>query len=178
MMRDTAKNAVKKEVAEGVAENVVKKEVVEETTEKLAKDAVEKTTDDITKTATNIEEKSGTLNSHFKWKSKDPLVGDVANAIDDAIPGKVSDVNKVIRDPSGRTITDLDIELDDVVIQVKSGGGKGLTTQLETTAKAIGKEVIGYVPNVKPSILKGASAKGFKVFTKLDDMINYLKGVK
>ena len=38
MMRDTAKNAVKKEVAEGVAENAVEKEVVEKTTEKAIKD--------------------------------------------------------------------------------------------------------------------------------------------
>ena len=61
MMRDTAKNAVKKEVAEGVAENAVKKEVVEETTEKLVKETVEKTTDDIAKTATEINERSSDI---------------------------------------------------------------------------------------------------------------------
>ena len=73
MMRDTAKNAVKrevageavektgKEVAEGVAENAVKKEVAEETTEKLAKDAVEKTTDDIAKTAIEINKRSNDI---------------------------------------------------------------------------------------------------------------------
>lgn len=82
-------------------------------------------------------------------------MGDISNAIDDAIPGKVSNVNKMIRDSSGRIITDLDIELDHVVIQVKSGGGKGLTRQLERTAYVTGKEVIGYCPDVKPSVLKG-----------------------
>lgn len=111
-----------------------------------------------------------------KWTSSDPLVGDVATAIDDAIPGMVQDVNKIIRDSSGRIVTDLDIELNDVVIQVKSGGGKGLTTQLENTASATGKITVGYVPDAKPSIIKGAEAKGFQVFTDLDELINYLKG--
>lgn len=99
----------------------------------------------------------------------------MANAIDDAIPGKVSNVNKVIRDSTGRIITDLDIELDNAVIQVKSGGGKGLTTQLKNTASATGKEAIGYVPDAKPSIIKGAEANGFKVFTDLNDLLGYLK---
>ena len=58
MMRDTAKNAVKKEVAEGVAENAVEKEVAEETTEKLVKETVEKTTDDIAKTVTDVEKEN------------------------------------------------------------------------------------------------------------------------
>ena len=119
---------------------------------------------------------SNSQNSSSGWSSKDPLVGDVANAIDDTIPGKVSDVNRVIRDSDGRIITDLDIELDNAVIQVKSGGGKGLTTQLINTANATGKEAIGYVPDAKPSIIKGAEANGFKVFTNLNELINYLKG--
>ena len=124
--------------------------------------------------ATSVSAKGGL--GAGKWQSKDPLVGDVANAIDDAMPGKVTDVNKIIKDTSGQIITDLDIELDNIVIQVKSGGGKGLTTQLKNTASATGKETIGYVPDAKPSIIKGAETNGFKVFTNLEDLINYLKG--
>lgn len=38
-------------------------------------------------------------------------------------------LNKVVYRPAGSILTDLDIELDNIVIQVKAGGGKGLTKQ-------------------------------------------------
>lgn len=119
----------------------------------------------------------GTATSRI-FTSSDPLVGDLATAIDKAIPGKVVDVNRIIKDPSGRILTDLDIELDNIIIQVKSGGGKGLTTQLENTAKATGKTVIGYGPDIKSSVLKGAQQKGYEVFTNLDDLLKYIQSVK
>ncbi|GHU61376.1 hypothetical protein FACS189418_0930 [Clostridia bacterium] len=46
------------------------------------------------------------------FTSSDPLVGDLATAIDKAVPGKVVDVNRIIKDSSGRILTDLDIELE------------------------------------------------------------------
>ena len=43
----------------------------------------------------------------------------------------------------GRILTDYDIELDNFIIQVKSGTAKGLTTQIQNTAASTGKTVIG-----------------------------------
>ena len=110
------------------------------------------------------------------WESTDPLVGDLANSIDDAMPGKVIDVNKVVKNTDGRIVTDFDIELDNAVIQVKSGGGKGLTTQLKNTSSVTTKEVVAYVPDAKPSIIKSVLENDYKIFTDIEDLINYLKG--
>ena len=61
------------------------------------------------------------------FTSSDKYVGETANAIEFKFPGKVVDVNKNVYRYDGTKLTDFDIELDSVVIQVKSGGGKGLT---------------------------------------------------
>ncbi len=56
----------------------------------------------------------------------------MATQIEQSIPGRVTSVNKVIYRLDGSILTDLDIELDNIVIQVKTGDGKGLTKQLVT----------------------------------------------
>ena len=66
------------------------------------------------------------------------------------------------------------LELDNIVIQVKTGGGKGLTKQLVESANYTGKIAIGYVPNIKPSVLKEANENGFQVFRNTDDLIEFI----
>jgi len=51
----------------------------------------------------------------------------------------------------GTILTDFDIELDNIVIQVKSGSGKGLTSQMIETATGTQKLVIRYTPDLNPS---------------------------
>ena len=81
------------------------------------------------------------------------------------------------KDPTtGKTITDFDIETDNAVIQVKSGGGKGLTTQMKNTSTATSKEVIAYGPKLKPSVIKNVEEAGYKVFTTEKELIDYLGG--
>ena len=58
------------------------------------------------------------------FTSKDPLVGELATQIEKEVPGKVIAVNKKVYRDDGSVLTDLDIELDNIVIQVKSGGEK------------------------------------------------------
>ena len=58
------------------------------------------------------------------FTSKDPLVGSVATQIEQKLLGRVASVNKVVYRSDGSILTDLDIELDSIVIQVKTGGGK------------------------------------------------------
>ena len=53
-----------------------------------------------------------------------------------------------------------------------------MVSQLERTAKTTSKTVIGYGPALKGSIVKGANAKGFKVFRSESELIEYLKNLK
>jgi RHS repeat-associated protein len=92
------------------------------------------------------------------FTSPDPLVGQLATKIEAAYPGHVVGVNVPIRDSAGRLITEVDILLRNAAIQVKSGGGKGLTSQLARTEQATGLPAIGYGPNLKPSILQSCTA--------------------
>lgn len=92
------------------------------------------------------------------FASTDPLVGSLATKIDAAYPGHVLGVNVPVRDAAGKLITDADILLKNGIVQVKSGGGKGLTSQLQRTEQATGLPTIGYGPDLKPSILRGCAA--------------------
>lgn len=98
----------------------------------------------------------------------------MATQIEQRLPGRVTSVNKVVYRPDGSILTDLDIELDNIVIQVKAGGGKGLTKQLVNSANNTGKIAIGYVPDIKPSVLKEANKKGFQVFKNTEDLIEFI----
>ena len=110
------------------------------------------------------------------FTSPDKYVAETANAIEARFPGRVIDVNKDVYRPNGTKLTDFDIELDNIVIQVKSGGAKGLTSQITETATGTTKTVIGYAPNLNPSsaLVKGAKAQGIDVFTSLDDLLEFL----
>ncbi|MFT4624396.1 MAG: YD repeat-containing protein [Myxococcota bacterium] len=114
-------------------------------------------------------------NSTGKFSSSDPLVGDLANAIEDAYPGHVKGVNVPSTRADGSMATDFDIELDNAVIQVKSGGGKGLQGQISRTEGVTDKPVIGYGPDLKGSVVKGAQGKGQLVTTSQDELIEVVK---
>ena len=83
---------------------------------------------------------------------------------------------KIIKGSDGKIITDLDIDLDDIVIQVKSGSAKGLTAQMLRTAKATGKTVISYTPDIAQSaaVLRNVRQNGFQTFTDMEELLKYL----
>lgn len=103
-------------------------------------------------------------------------VGETANEIEKKFPGRVVGVEINVFRSDGSLLTDLDIELSNVVIQVKSGSGKKLTRQLVNTQTGTTKFVIGYTPDLKPSsaVVRGAKAMGFEVFTTWEDLLEYL----
>ncbi|MBF0100186.1 MAG: VCBS repeat-containing protein [Desulfobacterales bacterium] len=99
--------------------------------------------------------------SKSKFTSTDPLVADLANKIENLYPGHVKGVNVPLKDAAGNVVTDADILLNNAVIQVKSGGGKGLTSQVITkTPKGTDLPVIGYGPDLKGSVVKGIEKAG------------------
>ncbi|QTH45390.1 hypothetical protein J4772_13835 [Cohnella sp. LGH] len=73
-------------------------------------------------------------------------------------------------------MTDYDIELDNAIIQVKQGGGKGATRQAINTASSTNKEVIVYLPDQRSNsaVVKGLQKEGFQVFTSEADLINHV----
>ncbi len=100
----------------------------------------------------------GDIAKGASFSSPDKHVSSVANAIEKAYPGHVVGVNVPVRNSAGDMVTDADILLKNAVIQVKSGGGKGMTSQLQRTEHATGLPTIGYGPDLKQSILKNSTS--------------------
>ena len=109
------------------------------------------------------------------WASKDPLVGNLANKIEALYPGHVKGVNVPIYDATGKLVTDADILLNNAVLQIKSGGGKGLGGQLLRTQAASALPVIGYGPTLKPSVVTGAQKAGSLVTTSEELLLEIIK---
>ena len=61
-------------------------------------------------------------NQRGQFFSQEPLVGTLANDIESRYPGHVVAVNKEVTTPDGNVVTEFDIETQNAVIQVKSGG--------------------------------------------------------
>ena len=91
-------------------------------------------------------------------------MADVTNAIERAYPGLVKDVNVPMRRTGNSLITDVDILLNNgSIIQVKSGGRKGLTSRISRTETETGLKTIGYGPDLKPSIIQNSNGKATKL---------------
>lgn len=88
------------------------------------------------------------------FESKDPLVGEVATQIEQEFPGSVNEVNRIVHRPDGTIHTDFDKEFINIVLHVKSKGGKGLARQLISSSNYNNKIDINYAPKVKPSMAK------------------------
>ena len=107
------------------------------------------------------------------WIGNDKYVPELANAIEARFPGQIKAVERVIFDANGNRITDLDIELEKIIIQVKSGSAKGLTRQMINTANATGKTVISYTPDqlLSSAVLRDVRSKGFKTFVDMESLL-------
>jgi hypothetical protein len=114
--------------------------------------------------------------SRGHWSSPDPLVGDLADKIDAATPGAVKGVNIKAYRPAGTLATDFDIETTDVVVQVKSGTGRGALRQATETANFTRKTVIVYGPNLGWQQIRNLQNPGFKVATTEDQLISMIEG--
>jgi hypothetical protein len=64
----------------------------------------------------------------------------------------------------------MDIWGDNFVIEVAGGGGTSKTTQAITVARASGKRMAVYGPNLKGSVAKGIEANGIPVFREIESL--------
>lgn len=108
------------------------------------------------------------------FTSKDPLVGDVANEIERRYPGLVIGVNIPVY-KNGSLVTDFDIELQNAIIQIKSGSGKGMTNQLKRTQAVTRKAVVAYGPDLGLHAFKNAQESGFKITRDLEELMEFIR---
>jgi hypothetical protein len=132
----------------------------------------EKSTDE---TGTDQNRATNNTNWGRQLFSQDPLVGALANEIESRYPGHVVAVNKEITTPDGNVAAEFDIETQNAVIQVKSGGGKGLAKQILRTQVVTDKPVIGYGPNLKPSVVRQIQREGNLVITERDVLLDVIR---
>jgi hypothetical protein len=84
-------------------------------------------------------------------------------------------ISKVHPRATGMIITDLAIELTDVIIQVKSGEKLGgAVDQVLISAETTGKRSILFGPNLRPGAIQQARREGLEVFTSFDALKNGL----
>lgn len=111
------------------------------------------------------------------FTSKDPLVGNAANAIEAALPGRISGVNKNVNMVNRRGYREIDIELDTVNIQVKGGQAKGIVGQISDSAESLGKPTIGYAPGMSNKAWAAAMREGVPIARTYDELIAMIKEI-
>src|SRR5690349_1551332 len=97
------------------------------------------------------------------FTSSDPLVADVANAIEERYPGHVMGVNITV---DGHEI---DILTGNAIIEVKQGGS-GLVRQV-VNRQALDKPVIGYSPRLGRHAIRAINEAGGIGTDSLDDLL-------
>ena len=107
-------------------------------------------------------------------KKADPLVPELVADIERLYPGHVKGVDVGVTQ-GGKSVTDLDIVLGNAVLQIKSGGGTGATTQWRTTAGLSELPVIVFGPDLKGSVMKGIQSEGGLVTRDRELLLKLIK---
>jgi len=108
------------------------------------------------------------------FSSGDLYVADAANAIEQAFPGRVQGVNSQVKMPNGLS-REVDVDLGDLIVQVKSGNARGLTGQIQATAASAGRTTIGYAPAMPGQAWLDASRQGIPIARTPDELVSIVK---
>src|SRR5262249_32272764 len=107
--------------------------------------------------------------------STDAHVGEAANAIERAFPGRVKAVNNQIPMHNGLK-REIDIDLGDLVVQVKKDKAKGLTGQIQQTQATTGRRTIGYAPDdMAQGAWKNAARQGIPIAQNEQELIDIIR---
>ncbi|WP_375430763.1 DUF6531 domain-containing protein [uncultured Friedmanniella sp.] len=104
------------------------------------------------------------------FTSSDPHVADAANAIERALPGRVRSVNSNVAMKNLHS-REVDIDLGDLGVQVKSGNARGLTGQMQKTRATTDLTVIGYAPDMPRGAWFNAASQGLPIARDTDELI-------
>lgn len=110
------------------------------------------------------------------FRSADPHVGALANQIERALPGRVVDVNNLVPMANGLK-REIDIDLGNIVVQVKSGNARKLTGQLLKTAATTGRTTIGYAPDIGDAAWRNAAGQGVIIARNPTELIAIIKEI-
>ena len=108
------------------------------------------------------------------WTSRDAHVATAANFIERSMPGKVINVNNQVAMTNGLK-REIDIDLGDVIVQVKSGNARGLAGQLAKTAASTGRPVVGFAPDMPNGAWESAARDGIRIARTLKELVAIVK---
>jgi hypothetical protein len=108
------------------------------------------------------------------FTSADSHVAGAANAIEAVLPGRVAGVN-VNRTMTNGLSREVDIDLGNIIVQVKGGQAKGLTGQILETQASTGVRTIGYAPGVTSGAWRSAAERGIVIARSQDELLAYLR---
>jgi hypothetical protein len=72
-------------------------------------------------------------------------------------------------------LREVDIDLGEVVVQVKDGNARRLTGQIDKTAATTDRRAIGYAPQIPGAAWEHAAAQGIAIARTPDELIEILK---
>ena len=110
------------------------------------------------------------------FTSRDPLVADVAASLDEAFPGRVSGVNTMVRQFTGH-LREVDVELGDVIVQVKSGSARRMARQITDTIAGTGRPVVALAPTMRPGAWHAAATDGVAIARTMDELIAIIREI-
>ncbi|MCW2751303.1 MAG: hypothetical protein JWR83_2413 [Aeromicrobium sp.] len=113
---------------------------------------------------------SGAVSSEHVFASSDSHVADAANAIEKAWPGRVGSVNSMVKMSNGLS-REVDVDLGDLVVQVKGGNARGLAGQIASTASSTGRTVIGYAPDMSNAAWESAARQGIPIARTSQELV-------
>lgn len=108
------------------------------------------------------------------FTSADASVASAANSIEAAMPGRVVGVN-INRTMTNGLTREVDIDLGNIIVQVKGGQAKGLTGQIVETGASTGVCTIGYAPGVTLGAWRSAAERGIVIARSQDELLAYLR---
>jgi hypothetical protein len=73
---------------------------------------------------------------------------------------------------------EVDIDLGDLIIQVKSGNTRGITGQIERTQATTGTRTIGYAPDISDAAVENAARQGIVILRTPEELVAFLRGIQ
>ncbi|WP_374008776.1 RHS repeat-associated core domain-containing protein [Leifsonia sp. LS-T14] len=111
------------------------------------------------------------------FESSDAHVADAANAMEAAAPGSVKGVNSYVKMADGGS-REVDIDLGNILVQVKGGNARGITGQIERTSSTTGRTTIGYAPDMPGGAWEAAARKGIPIARNGEELVAMVKELR